>query len=358
MTKQNTANAASPAADLRQRAARARDAAGRFTKRTASIQAAPIAPAAEEIMEGWRAWHATLGKPEGDPEADAAYERAAEHRYALIDATEDLPPTLDNVVAKALAICWLEYVAEVSPGKQRSEQPFTGRLALDIHEAIMGRLGVGTPNDSVDWLAPPPGFIASPAIEPFSFARISHGIAIELDRLRGIATAEFERRVAPDLTAQQIEQLRRELHLDALSPSGYGCAGLASHAGPPSLVGMLDLASATIDELRAIQNIADHVGAVAYAYTWGPRCGMRVGPWGAIEHNGIGRLMHWLGDALTSIETAVDMEVARRVPATRADRETRLSMRASLIIDNGDPDAVEAFARELLELAAAERRGY
>ena len=49
----------------------------------------------------------------------------------------------------------------------------------------------------------------------------------------------------------------------------------ASSQVAPSLVGMLDLASATIDELQAVQDIAEHVGAVAYAYTWGPRCGTR-----------------------------------------------------------------------------------
>ena len=358
MSKQNTANAASPAVDLRQRAARARDAAGRFMKRAVPVQNVPACPAAEEIMEGWRAWHATLGKPEGDPEADAAYERAAERRYALIDAAEDLPATKDNVLAKALAICWLEYAAEVWPGKPRSEHGFTGRLALDIHEAIMGRPGETAPDDVVNWFAPPPGFMASPAIEPFGFARISHGIAIELDRLRSIAHAEFERRAAAGMTAEVEERLRRELHLDVLSSSANGRASYPVGANPPSLVGVLDLASATIDELRAIQDIAENVGSVAHAYTWGPRCGARIRPCGTMEHNGIGRLMCWLGDALTDVEAAVDREVARRVPATAADRETRLSMRASLIIDNGDPDAVEAFAHELLDLAAAERRGH
>ncbi|MCJ2054998.1 hypothetical protein MKL09_00275 [Methylobacterium sp. J-048] len=125
----------------------------------------------------------------------------------------------------------------------------------------------------------------------------------------------------------------------------------------PSLVGMLDLTSATIDELRDIQNIAKHVGAAAYAYTWGPRCGTRGGRYGAVEPNGIGKLMHWLGDALTDVETAVDKEVVRRMPDSHADCETRLSMRAVAIIDNGDPDQTAAFARELLAHAEAERAG-
>ena len=42
-------------------------------------------------------------------------------------------------------------------------------------------------------------------------------------------------------------------------------------AAAPSLVGMLDLASATMKELWDIQDMAEHVGAAAYAYTWGPR---------------------------------------------------------------------------------------
>jgi|GEM_PF-2918057 len=45
MTKQNTAKAAQPATDLRQRAARARDAAGRFIKRSALVE--PPAPPPE-----------------------------------------------------------------------------------------------------------------------------------------------------------------------------------------------------------------------------------------------------------------------------------------------------------------------
>ncbi len=138
MTKQNTANAAS--SSCRPTPSRCSRPGRRWAvmKRAAPAQTAPVSPAAEEIMKGWRAWNATLEKPEGDPAADAAYELAAERRDALIDAAEALAPTLDNVLAKALAICWLEYAAEVSPKKCRSEQSFTGRLALDIHGAIAG----------------------------------------------------------------------------------------------------------------------------------------------------------------------------------------------------------------------------
>ncbi|MCJ2089179.1 hypothetical protein MKK88_24790, partial [Methylobacterium sp. E-005] len=122
-----------------------------------------------------------------------------------------------------------------------------------------------------------------------------------------------------------------------------------------SLVGMLDLASATMGELQAIRDVADAVGGVAYAFTWGPRCGERKGRHGAIEPNELGTLMHWLGDALTEIESAAELEVWRRTPGNRTDRETRLSMCAVTTIDGGDPAAIEAFARELLAHVEAKR---
>jgi hypothetical protein len=128
-------------------------------------------------------------------------------------------------------------------------------------------------------------------------------------------------------------------------------------AATPSLVGMLDLASATMKELRDIQDIAEHVGAAAYAYTWGPRCRRRENHYGATEHNDLGRLMLWLGDALTSVESAVDKEAARRRPASPVDREIRLMLRARPIIDNGDPDEIAVFAGELLAHASAELAG-
>ncbi|MGU3341642.1 hypothetical protein ACLBXJ_26905 [Methylobacterium mesophilicum] len=124
-----------------------------------------------------------------------------------------------------------------------------------------------------------------------------------------------------------------------------------------SLVGMLDLASAALDELKDIQDIAEHVGAVAYAYSWGPRCQQGKGRHEAPNLNGIGKLMLWLGDALTDVESAVDKEVRGRVPDNGMDRETRLSMLAMQTIDNGDPDKTEVFARELLAHVEAERAG-
>ena len=78
----------------------------------------------------------------------------------------------------------------------------------------------------------------------------------------------------------------------------------------------------------------------------------------ADQNNVAGQLLLWLGDALTDVETAVDRELDRRTPSDSHNREIWLTMRAWPVISDGDPDAIEAFARELLDHAAAERRGH
>jgi hypothetical protein len=64
-----------------------------------------------------------------------------------------------------------------------------------------------------------------------------------------------------------------------------------------------------------------------------------------------------VGDALTSVESAAHKEARRRAPDDPTDRETRLSLLAVTIIDNGNFDETEAFARELLAHVEAIREG-
>ncbi len=120
----------------------------------------------------------------------------------------------------------------------------------------------------------------------------------------------------------------------------------------PSLVDMIDFTSASLDDLQALHDLADLVGGVAYATVWTGRCKAR-GP--SDNYNAAGKLMQWLGDALTDVETAAINEARRRRPAKPADCETRLKMLALPVIQNGDPDETVAFARELLAHAEAER---
>ncbi|MCJ2124777.1 hypothetical protein [Methylobacterium sp. J-077] len=127
-----------------------------------------------------------------------------------------------------------------------------------------------------------------------------------------------------------------------------------------SLVDQIDFASASLEELQSLHDLADRVGSFAYALVWTGRCHTRG--WDESknpgdQYNAVGKLMQWLGDALTDVETAANDEARRRRPTTSSDRETRLEMLALPVIQNGDPDQTEAFARELLAHAEAERAG-
>ncbi|MCJ2049658.1 hypothetical protein [Methylobacterium sp. J-070] len=224
------------------------------------------------ILDLWPIWACGPQDDGGTAEEVAAYEELQQRRFALIDAVEALPATLQNIAPKALALAWLEYVDLWRAGYGRSFYATDGRLALDIHAAAAAR----TPT-------------AAPAA------------------------------------------LRE-----------------------PSLVGMLDLASASLEDLQSLHDVADLVGGVAYAMCWQARCRIH-GP--SEGYNAAGKLMQWLGDALTDVETAANKEARRRRPANSADRETRLEMLALPVIQNGDPDEAEAFARELSAHAEAERQG-
>ena len=352
-----------------------------------------------------------------------------------------------------------------------------------LGEGLARDLLAFTAGSDVDWHAPPPGFMASPAIDPVSFAQVAQGLQIELQRLRGIAWAEYHRltenlreSIGEDEVRAHRARVRADLFLPALtaavdpgSVEASALAALGRTAGPDpvlalieehraayaewdrlsdvwnemlesdpgyaeamaasdepgkresaafdalfaarpttlpgvaafaeylreatnrtstdlvpsagerglaavaaalhavlatreersrretSLVGMLDLASATMDELQTVRDLAERIGGVAYTHAWGPRCRSRTHPSGAPDYNVAGKLVQWIGDALTTVESAAENEAQRRTPTDRDDRETRLSMLAVSIIDNGDPETIEELACELLAHAKVER---
>jgi hypothetical protein len=92
---------------------------------------------------------------------------------------------------------------------------------------------------SVNWHKPPLGFMASPAIEPFGFTIVSEGLRIELERLHGIAMAEFQRRtegLCKDMSEaearERVAAIRAELFLSPLTagidPDSDGAKALAA----------------------------------------------------------------------------------------------------------------------------------
>lgn len=168
---------------------------------------------------------------------------------------------------------------------------------------------------------------------------------------------------ADDLRRLAVEQFDLPPGRDADIPAGSVEAGepqaeapaVAEPLHPSSVVAVVDLTSASLGELRAIQELAEHVGSVAGAYTWGPRCSQGLETFDGPHFTEAGKLMSWIGDALTAVESAVHKETRRRVPDNALDIGTRLAALAVQTIDNGDPDEIEALARELLKMARVDR---
>lgn len=189
---------------------------------------------------------------------------------------------------RALAECW----AMVLKG-HRGEDP--GETVSDhAAESLIAGASACVPVQPVDWYDPPPGFMASPALEPSNFVQIPHGIEHEIARLRGVAFAELRRRAGPGTKIEDIRRIRRELHLDTLSPS----------LPKSDILDQIDFASADINELRALHDWARELSNVAYA----------MSAMGCCENKAAGRLLHWLADELTTVEGKAATEMRSRQP--------------------------------------------
>lgn len=92
-------------------------------------------PLVEELLDAWGEWSTTCGTGE-DTDSVAQWERNADLRDGLIDRAAALPPTRENVPAKAIAQSWLEYVSLWQRDKPRDDYGVDGRLCLDIHDAV------------------------------------------------------------------------------------------------------------------------------------------------------------------------------------------------------------------------------
>lgn len=99
----------------------------------------PEPSVSDQIVANWREWSAQPDFDESEA-GQAEFDRLSNMRNALIDAADALPATPENVLPKALASAWIEYVALWSNGQAREEYGTDGRLALDIDTAITGRL--------------------------------------------------------------------------------------------------------------------------------------------------------------------------------------------------------------------------
>ena len=420
---------------------------------------------AEEILTAWDAWHADRLRIHGEHYSgtlDDAADEAGNVAAVLAGRIAGLRAhTAAGLRTKLLALESYNPRTLLSETDIPDDPDPDQILSHSLWRDVQGQMPPSA--EAVDWRNPPPGFMASPAIEPFSFARIPDAIGLELDRLHGIAVAEFKRRGGPEKSAAEQADLRRELHLDELDyvpprengptpaatvdklsvdilalwpawaahtgddgtdeqtaayetmqqrrfalldaadalpatpgniqPKALALAWLhyvnewrqgqkrseyciderlaidihmAALAQPrqmpfaiahqeTDLVGMLDLASAPMADLHTIRETARLVGSVADAVLCQPRAWESGVP--RPTRNDAGKLMLWVSDALAAVETAVEREAAGRTSLDADDRGTRLQVLAGVTIDNGDPDELAAFARDLQAHAEATREG-
>ncbi|MCJ2063271.1 hypothetical protein MKK63_11170 [Methylobacterium sp. J-088] len=385
-----------------------------------------------------------------------------------------------------------------------------GGICASIRALVAeGKVAAAPGAEPTDWYSPPPGFMASPAIEPTHFALIPHALRVELDRLHCIAQREFDRQVRPDTAPERRERLRRLLKIDifeaaslsgdaeilalgmeldavhtrwrqaepaykdaqarfsraerdakargkdiwaaseavwaepgvreaisqfegvgaeldpichkiwhtpARTPLGLAVKARASlvmaftcgeyEAGqtlgdgedlpykparylieaccafagvnwkgelldgstpskanpgnPPrttyGIAERVDFAQATLDELRVLHDKARALSDVAYSMSCQGACQSGDRSLFGDHHNRAGHLLHWLGDALTDVESAAADEMQRRQPASQDDRRERLASIAERIILNGDTDETAFFIGQLTACLADQVR--
>lgn len=200
------------------------------------------------------------------------------------------------------------------------------------------------PEEAVDWHNPPPGFMASPAIEPNNFIRIPDGIALELQRLHAIAQTEFERRAGDERAGPRVNDLRRDLRLDALTVAARDAAAFtdampASRADPTTpdaltaaiLKGWKDLAATPYEREEAWARASEHRDRLIQAVMALPATPETIAPkalacawmgWVCTERPGQPRGAYGLADQLVFDIQATIMEQSALTPPEAAELRT------------------------------------
>ncbi|CAA2161183.1 hypothetical protein MBRA_06343 [Methylobacterium brachiatum] len=208
---------------------------------SATVEPDPALSAVADFRAAWDALGEAVDAAGavGAPEVAAQIEDAEGEAYERLKTVR--PTTPEGF--RALAGAWAMVLAGErmgEPGLQHADHaadsliagagacvPLATDAPVSPALADLQRFGLPTGGGSIDWTKPPPGFMASPAIEPFGFVIIEEGIRIELERLRDIAVNELSRRTSPEAPADRIELLRRILRLDALEKAVRGEGGFS-----------------------------------------------------------------------------------------------------------------------------------
>jgi hypothetical protein len=336
-----------------------------------------------DILDGWAAWAPIVNKIESSAEDIAAWEQSDARRDRLLHAAMDLPATSENIVPKALACAWMEWVGVERPGQPREYYGRADQLVYDIHATIMAQNVKTSGEETREVIAPEAGneFDAVPAgLADACLWAVRHRAWIDqelkgpvewsderFDAESGKVNAVFARAIEEPSTGTREIAAKASLALEdyerfVMSLPGKHddgqrivhtvlreAAGLSTSG--PDLVGLVDFSAATMGELHAIHDMTNEVSTMAHALVSSGR-GSTQNPSSYNDRlTPAGHFMLWVAEALNAVEDAAYNEIKRRKPSTRGDQEIRLRALASLLIANGDRDETAAFARELLAFA-------
>ncbi|WP_182179521.1 hypothetical protein [Methylobacterium radiotolerans] len=169
MRKPNTAKAAPEVQDLRQRAARVRDAAGRFIKRSEPIEPDPVHALIEEHQEAYSKWDRLsavrndmeVGAP-GYREAVAVSDEPGRREIAAYKALFSARPTTLAGTAALGA-----YLSEAVRKTSTFAQPTDGELALSTITVAVQQLDTSSvrPHPDAALIALGAEFVAAWAVE-------------------------------------------------------------------------------------------------------------------------------------------------------------------------------------------------
>ncbi|MGU3660506.1 hypothetical protein [Methylobacterium fujisawaense] len=341
MRKSNTAQAVKPASDLRQRAARARDAAGRFIRRSTPGDASATATAAQDPALAVTAlfgatWEA-LGKALDAEVPDELIEDLQAAEGAAFDRLRAVRPT-SPAGFRALADTWSKVLED-----ERGGEPGL-MLADQAADSLIAGAGACVPVNLANAVPPHPDaalfdlgaeFVAAWAVEEetsdgagyWACNRVAQQIvqtpaatAVGL----GIKALLLARLDEDDSSPRNPVAAQGPIasHWNVLRQIQEGAARLAAGqaaSATPSASVKPDLSALTVVELARLYPVLVRA-EVALGSAGESPCFLQNN---RTERTNAGRIINWEVDRLQRFSSAVAAEVSRRQPDDRGDQAER-----------------------------------
>ncbi|MEH3064695.1 MAG: hypothetical protein PGN33_18785 [Methylobacterium radiotolerans] len=366
MRKSNTAKAVEPASDLRQRAARARDAAGRFIKRREPAEPDPVHALIEEHRSAYAEWDRLSAvwcdmevDAPGYREAVAASNRPGQREIATYKALFSAQPTTLAGTAALGA-----YLSEAIRKTSTHAKPTDGERALATVTAAVRRLDASSvyPHPDAALFALGAEFMAAWAVEDAPDSADAEylactGLAEQIVRLPadtvaglGIKALLLARLDSEDSGPGRPISAQGPLasHWNVLRQIQEGAARLAAGqaTSPTSSASVKpDLSALTVVELARLYPVLVRA-EVALGSAGESPCFLQNN---RLERTNAGRIINWEVDRLQRFSSAVAAEISRRQPDDRGDQAERANTLLTHMVLTG---GVEEHPELLSEICA------